>query len=205
MAITDAYADITKYHSIFPAKTSAAEDAEITLQLLAMSRVLERDRLGRYLTKDAVATVRRYDATPRRTLNIEDIADIAGMTVKLDVNNDGVAETTLTLTTDYELLPRNALTGPEPQPYTQLYLPERGTRYFWPGLVEVSAIHGFPAIPEGLKQGICQLVAILRLESPRATTRINEGIAAVVGTSPEARDVVDMLTDAYAKPAWIYS
>jgi hypothetical protein len=206
VAIGDPYATDVKYKAII-GKTSGDNDSEINAQLLAVSRMLERDVFGgRYFTKDAAVTVRRYrPGGYQRTLSVEDIASVTGLIVKVDDNVDGTAETTLAPTTDYELLPLNALTGPELRPYSQLYLPDRVGRSYWPGLVEVTAIHGWPAIPEAIAQGVCQLVGILRLESPRATNRISEGIDAVIGTSREARDIVDQLVDAYVKPAWIYA
>lgn len=207
MAIGDAYANNTKYKAVI-GKSTGDNDTEIDAQLLAISRVMERDCFGgRYFTKDAAVTVRRY--YPRfpyqRRLAVEDIATTTGLIVKIDDNRDGTAETTLTLTTDYEVHPLNAATGPEPSPYTQLYIPPRSARYSWIELIEVTAVHGWPAVPEAIAQAACQLVGILRLDSPRATNRISEGMDAVIGTSREARDIVDRLMEAYAKPAWVYA
>jgi hypothetical protein len=207
VAISDPYATNTQYKA-FVAKSSGDNDSEIDAQLLAISRVLERDAFGgRYFTKDASATIRRYYplVDNQRTLFVEDIASTSGLIVKVDDNRDGIAEVTLTLTTDYELRPLNAATGPEPEPYTAIYLPPRSSRSFWWNLIEVTAIHGWPAVPQAVVQATCQLVGILRLDSPRATNRINEGMDAVIGTSREARDIVDRLSEAYAKPAWVYA
>jgi hypothetical protein len=205
VAIGDAYADNTRYKAII-GKSTGDNDSEIDAQLLAVSRLVERDCLGgRYLTKDATVTIRRYPGVYSRTLNVEDIASTAGLVVKVDDNRDGTAETTLTVVTDYELYPLNALTGPESRPYTQLVLPDRASRFYWPNLIEVTAIHGWPAVPEAIAQGVCQLVALLRLEGPRATSVISEDMSAVIGVAPKAQSIVDKLIDAYAKPAWVYS
>jgi hypothetical protein len=205
LAIGDAYANNTKYKAII-GKASGDNDTEIDAQLLAMSRVMEKDCFGgRYFTKDTAVTTRRYypRGSGQQTLTVEDIASTAGLIVKVDDSNSGTASVSLTVGTDYVLLPLNALTGPEPAPYTELYLPGSG-RTSWPYLVEVTAIHGWPAIPEAIAQATCQLVARLRLEGPRATERIQEGIDAVIGTSREARSIVNELIEAYAAPpVWV--
>ena len=208
MAINDSYATAALYKTII-GKTTAADDTELLIQLTGMSRLLEREITGgRYFNKDASVTIRRYYPTVPylRSLAVEDIATTTGLIVKVDDNHDGTAETVLTITTDFEVHPLNAGTGPEPDPYTALYLPPgRGRLYWGDALVEVTATHGWPNVPDAIVQATCQLVALLRIETPRATQQINEGLAAVVGMSPAAQTIVEQLTDAYAKPAWIYS
>lgn len=76
---------------------------------------------------------------------------------------------------------------------------------YWPYLAEVTAIFGWPAVPKGIERATIDLTAILRLESPRATSHITESIDTVVGTSFEAQKIVDELSRVYAKPAWIFA
>jgi hypothetical protein len=211
LAVGEAYATNVQYKAIVT-KTSGDNDSEIDAQLLAMSRVLERDCFGgRFFTKDAAPVARTYypRVDNQRTLTVDDIASLTGLVVKVDDNRDGVAEVTLVnppaANSDFELEPRNAALGPEPQPWTQLYLPPRAKRSYWWELIEVTAVFGWPAVPQAIVQATCQLVGILRLDSPRATQQISEGLGAVIGTSRVAQTIVDKLIDAYAKPAWIYA
>jgi hypothetical protein len=205
VAIGDAYATNEKYKAII-GKSSGDNDTEIDAQLLAVSRMLDNDCFGgRYFTKDAAVTIRRYPPSYTRTRNVDDIATAAGLIVKVDDSGSGTATTTLTITTDFELYPYNALTGPEPRAYTQLYLPDRASRNSWDGLVEVTAIHGWPAVPEAIAQATCQLVALLRIDGPRATSQISQGLDAVIGVAPDAQKIIERLLASYAKPPWIYA
>jgi hypothetical protein len=179
--------------------------------LLAVSRYLDL-KLGRFFTKDAAAVTRTYD--PRDVslgsdygitrLRTDDMA-AAPTLIRIDATRDGVFETTL-ISTDYELLPRNAIRGPEPKPYREIRLLSTGsyTGWIFDSLVEVTAVWGWPSVPEAIVQATCQLVAILRLESPRATSQMNQGFDAIIGTSREAQDIVEQLQRAYGR-AWVYA
>lgn len=206
MAISDAYCDNTKYKAII-GKTSGDHDSEIDAQLLAGSRYLER-RLGRFFTKETTANTRVY--VPRECgvgdrdrpylltgLRVDDMS-AAPTLIRVDEGRDGTYEKTL-VSTDYELLPRNAARGPEANPYTGIQLLWSGSYSAWvpDSIVEVTAAWGWPAIPAAIIEGLCQIVGILRLESPRATNQISEGFDALIGASREAQTIVDRLVNVY--------
>lgn len=206
MAITDAYCDNAKYKAII-GKTSGDNDTEIDAQLLAGTRYLER-RLERFFGKDASALTRVY--SPREVgvghrdrpylltgLRVDDMA-VAPTLIRVDEGRDGTYEKTLA-STDYEITPRNATRGPEPRPYTTIELLWSGAYTAWvpESIVEVTAVWGWPAVPEAIVQGLCQIVGILRLESPRATNTISQGFDSVIGASREAQTIVDRLVGVY--------
>lgn len=196
-------------------KSTGDDDTEIDAQLIAVSRYIDR-RLGRFFTKDAVALTREFSArghltmSPDRTyvdlIGVDDMA-AAPTAVVVDADDDGVFETAL-LSADYELLPLNALRGPEPEPYRQIRL-RRGTGATYSSWgehwrVRVTAVWGWPAVPEAISQATCQLVAILRLESPRATTQMSAGFDTVLGTSRQGQDIIEKLQAVYAK-RWVFA
>lgn len=206
MAVTDAYGDAATYRGIFGLNDSS-KDASILLDLTAISRDLDR-RLGRFFTQEASPTAWHYPPATvdfQRTLFVDDIASKTGLVVKIDDNNDGTAEVTLAETTDFDLKPMNAGLGSEPQPWTQLYLPPRQARNGWRSLVEVTAIHGWPAIPTLVTRWTYHIAGVLRIDSVRATNRIAEDIDKAVDSSKESKTMLDELIERYAKPAWIFS
>lgn len=217
MSVQDAYANDTKYKAII-GKSTGDNDTEINAQLLAVSRYIER-RLGRFFNRDDAVTSRLYypsgyfSGNPEaenpwvgqpssRTLEVDDISTTTGLVITIDSNRDGSfsGETALTAA-DYELLPLNADKGPEPKPWNIIHLPVWSTRIGWmPGApVQVTARFGWPAVPEAIAQATCQLTAILRLESPRATNSISAGFDTVLGTSRQAQDIVNELSRVYER------
>lgn len=203
MAIGDAYATSGQYKTVV-SKSSGDDDTEIDRTLLSISRGLDRV-LGRGATgfnKDDSVVVRRYPASDSfiKTLFVDDIASKAGLVVKVDDNQDGIAEVTLVETTDFDILPFNAALGPEPRPWECLSLPtNRVSRKSWSVLTEVTAIFGWPAVPPAIVEATIQLAAIWRLESARATSSMSAGFDTVIGTSKKAQDIVDDLARLYSR------
>ena len=146
-----------------------------------------------------------------RHLVVDDMC-VAPTSVVIDWNQDGVFNTpgdiTLNVTNlghpsmfqDFELWDLDAPFGPEPKPWTTIVLPIRsqligflaGTR------IAVTATWGWPAIPPAIVDATIQLTAILRLETPRATSSMTD-VGVVVGTSPQARSIIHDLKANYTK------
>lgn len=138
------------------------------------------------------------------SLRVDDMA-VAPTLIRIDEDRNAVFEKTL-VSTDYELLPRNALRGPEVQPYRIINLLSTGTYTDWAApnaLVEVTAVWGWPAVPEAIVQALCQIVGILRLDSPRATMQLSQGFDTAIGASSEAQDIVEQLQRVYGR-SWVY-
>lgn len=143
-----------------------------------------------------------------RHLSVDDMA-APPTKIVIDDNVDGVFnETPLnsTLVTppygfqDYECWPTTAQLGPEPQPYTTIVLPMWSSRIgFLAGQrVQITAQWGWPAIPAAITRATCHLTAILRLESPRATSRVTE-MNQVISTSKQAQSIVYDLECVYRR------
>ena len=176
--------------------TDTAKDIEIEADLSAVSRYID-GKMGRFFSKDTVAVSRIY--LPERTatfLLVDDIAETP-TSIEVDTENDGQYTTELT-TDDYELMPFNATRGPEPWPYTMINLTPWGdlSAFHAGQRVRITAIFGWPEVPEAIKIATIHLTAVLRLETPRATRRIAE-LGDVMETSPIAQGIVRQLTEQY--------
>jgi hypothetical protein len=215
LAITDAYATNATYKAVI-GKSTGDDDSQIDAQCLAISRYIDR-KLNRFFTRDDAVTTRIYYplgyysgnpeaenpwiGIPRaRDLDVDDISTSTGLVIKIDTDRDGdFSDETALLVTDYELHPLNADKGPEPKPWNQIHLPAWSTRQGWPtgSPIQVTARFGWPAVPQAIVQATCQLVAILRIEGPRATSQISAGFDTVLGASSEAQDIVKQLQAVY--------
>lgn len=113
---------------------------------------------GRVFTLASSATARRFHAYDSYTLALpagHDISSTAGLVVKTDDNDDGTAETTWTITTDFELDPPGGVgvDGSTGWPYREVYAV--GSRCFPTvsrrPLVEITAAWGWATVPEPVK------------------------------------------------------
>lgn len=217
MPVIDAYATPSQYRDRVN-RSDDGHDAEIAENLAAVSRYLDR-KLRRFFTRDAVAvahtfypgTFWRGDAeaenpwkgTPRaRWLDVDDIASTAGLTIKVDEARVGNFTAALTLAaTDYQLYPLNADKGAEPVPWTRVLLPSWSSLMGWPpgSPVEITAVWGWPAVPQAVREATVQITGWWRLDTPRATSRIQEGLEGAIETSREAQRIIMDLTKNYAK------
>lgn len=201
MAVTDAYATAATYRALID-KSDTAEDAEILTDLTAVSRYIER-KVGRFFTTDASNVERIYQTTPYsadpKCLFVDDLVSIN--TLKVDTDDDGsFSDEDAWATTDYELRPLNASDGPEPAPYTEIYIPVWSTKNLWGNhRVAVTGKFGWPAVPDAIERATVHLTGILRLETPRATTSVNIGMERVEETSRQAQDILTQLIQMYAK------
>lgn len=130
-----------------------------------------------------------------RILDIDDLVSVTS--IEVDENIDNTYSLTLT-TGDYELLPRNADKGPEPEPYRQIELTPYGSRYAWMpnARVKVTGVWGWPAVPQAIRIACIKWTAIMRNEGPDATGRLME-IDSVITQSDEGRRMAYLLMRAY--------
>jgi hypothetical protein len=197
MAIGDSYATVPTYRTVID-KSDAGEENEIADDLNAVSRFLDLE-LGRHFTLDAVAVAR--DFRPVAGLDYLAIDDLAASPtlVQVDDSDSGTPSVTITIG-NYELWPLNATKGPEPRPYTRIYIPTWSVREPWVRgrLVRITGQWGWPAVPKAIERATCHLTAILRLETPRAQSQVTE-LGQVFGSSMQARQIVERLAQAYSR------
>jgi hypothetical protein len=136
------------------------------LSIEAASRAIENYTGDRFWLDGSVVT-RTFAPTDRACLTFDDCDDgagigtVTGLIVKLDLDDSGTYETTLTITTDFLLRPGNAAVMVPARPFTSLLL--TGT-YLFPSsaynreLVQVTAKWGWPAVPANVTKA-CLIVA----------------------------------------------
>lgn len=199
MAVTDAYSTAATYRSVID-KTDTGEDAEILVDLTAVSRWLDRE-LGRFFTVDAGDIARDFRSPlSADTLYIDDLS-VAPASVLVDDDDNGTPTLSYAVA-DYVLDPVNAAKGAEPAPYTSLRVPGWSAKSPWikGRLVRVTGRWGWPAIPSAIARGCIHLTALLRMETPRAQAQISE-LGQLITMSPQSRLIVDRLMAQYSKRA----
>ena len=205
MSISDAYSTTALYKTAFGI-TASTQDTRIDSVLLAVSRYIEK-RCHRFFTQDANVVERLYDPHGRIVLlderpafMVDDISTTTGLVVKLDEDLDGSVadETAWTIDTDFVLWPLNANLGPEAAPWRAIRLPSWSSKVFIDSArLSVTAKFGWAAVPAAIAQATLELTGIVMTDSPRATMRIQEGVEAVIGASPQAQSIVMQLVDQF--------
>lgn len=210
MAIGDAYCSTATYRALL-GKSDTAEDAEILDDLTGISRWMER-KLGRHFTQDAAAVARAHYAgrdlvitDGGRGLWIPDVATKTGFALKRDDDQDGVFsdETAWTIDTDFQLWPLNAENEPEAQPWRKIVIPTWSAKDLFAAgdYLQITSKEGWPAIPKPIERACAHITAHVRLETPRATKRIAEGIEGAAEESEFAANIIAQLALAYGRHA----
>ncbi len=207
MAISDAYVSEQEFRASID-QISVDDSLINRTYLQAVSRYIDF-KLGRKATfnKDDDDTERIYVAPAARGASRQDWAEsenpwrygpqsrvidiedlITATSIEVDEGSDGTYSRLLE-DTDFELLPRNAAVHGEP--YKQISLLASGSLVSWPSgvRVKVTGIHGWPAIPDGIKVATIEIASLLMKKSILATGRIQE-MDQVVSSSPEVRAVL---------------
>lgn len=198
MAVSDPLASVADYAQVYP-NANSDNQTELLSQLTAVSRYIEF-MCGQQFTKDAAAVARVYRPTRASSqLWLGENLSTTPTLLQLDTDGDGTYATTIS-SSDYELWPTNAALGAEAKPYRRIDLAEWGTYTSFTASqrVKVTAVWGWASVPVAVRQACIQLTAILRIESPRATSSIDE-LGRVIGMSPQARGIVDDLLSAYPR------
>ena len=199
MPIADAYASVAEYRAALSSPDTGA-DAKLERNLKSVSRYLDW-KLGQRTSfnLDVAATTRLYDGAGAPDLTIDAVASKVGLVVTVDDDGDGVFDhDTALVAGEFELRPLNAPTGADERPWTWLHLPTRASRSIWPHdvLIQVEAIHGWPRVPDAIKDAVIELTGMLRVESVFATMQIQQ-IDAGVQASPQARSILKGLYQQY--------
>lgn len=126
---------------------------------------------GRVFYQDETVQIKKYTPVNAYYLDVDDISTTTGLVVKLDDNDDGTFEKTLTLDTDFYLEPVNPAIVAKIsstiyyEPYTSLrILDTRSSERFDPTIlnhVQITAKFGYSKVPEAIKQAT--LIQALRL------------------------------------------
>ena len=157
MSITNGYTTIDAIAAAFSIN-DPLDNPDLEAAVETASRQIDAHcGRGRKFWQDSTVVDRVYFPDDARTLTVDDISTLTGLVVKVDDDDDGTFETTLTINTDFIVLPVNAAAEHPVQPWTQIRLLD-GALTGWSRLssgrpyVQVTAKFGWSAIPTAVKR-----------------------------------------------------
>ena len=148
-------ADLKSYIGL----TGSGQDTNISNAITAASRQIDRI-CNRRFWQDSSVQVKTFTPISNIFLEVPDISTTTGLIVKLDTTDDGSYDKTLTINTDFIVMPTNPIllgtgTG-EHKPYTEIrILNTRSSERFDPSIinnVQITAKYGFAIVPEAIEQ-----------------------------------------------------
>jgi len=151
VTLTNAYAALDDLYAELNI-TSTQYDTKLEAALNAASRQID-GYTGRFFYQDTAVTDSTYYSDDYLECSTDDISTTTGLIVQIDNDDDGTFETTLTINTNFILLPTNAANSWPVMPYTSIRLVDSGTSVFpqWSSgrpNVKVTAKFGFPEVPD---------------------------------------------------------
>lgn len=207
MAITNGYATLAQVRKELGGTYAVADvddDTMIELSIEAASRQID-GHCGRRFWQDPTVKTREYHAYSGYCVEVDDISTTTALVVKTDETADGTFGTTLTISTDFLLMPLNAADQVPVQPYTEIhvtdnyYLPRPSNGR--PG-VQVTAQFGWPAVPDNVEKAcIIQAVQLFKAKDAAfgvaSFGEMGGGMRVHAGLNPIAKALVAQ----YAHPA----
>ena len=201
MTITNGYVTLAEVLAEVGGTNNSSSDARLEQAVEAASRQID-DYTGRRFWQDANVATRTFYADDAYELHsmpgqVLDISTATGLIVKTDDGDDGQFSATLTINTDFILLPTAA--AAEGLPFTGIRIVD-GNYHFprWgsgrPG-VQVTAKFGFASVPEPVKQACLVQAVLLYKATDAAMGGLSFGDGAFMrvrgGLNPIAQSLVD--------------
>ena len=157
MAITNGYATLAAIKSAIGVHDTH-NDTDLEAAVEAASRQIDAHcGRGRRFWQDANVVARQYNPVSAVRIVTADISTLVGLLVKVDTTDNGTFDTTLTMSTDFQVEPVNAAAEYPVQPWTSIRLLD-GTLSSITRLssgrpaVEVTAKYGWSAIPDAVQR-----------------------------------------------------
>lgn len=206
MALTDAYFSEEEYRA-YAGKLEAAP-AFLAEQAKAISRFVDAQLGGvNFNTSDTAFARRINPAAASATLGILPIASTDDLEILVDQYRSGSFAGLTPLTSLQYQLAYDGDFEPAQRgyPYNQIIIPSWSTAYWWSpnAPVQVTALWGWPAVPDAVKIAAMELLRQLRVESPFATSTFNQEMGRLVGTNAGARSILMNLAAQYGLGAVI--
>lgn len=206
MTITNGYCTLAQVKSELGI-SDTSNDAQIEMSVEAASRQIDSETGWAHgFWQDGSVVAREFFAdSPVCCYVDEGISTTTGLIVKIDEDGDGTFETTLTISTDFILLPRNAEDQVPAEPYTEIVL---ANNFYFPRLsngrpgVQVTAKFGWAAVPDDIEKA-CLVQSVQLFKSKDAVF----GVAAFGDTGAALRvkaglnPIAKALVDHYARPS----
>lgn len=202
MALTDAYFNEQDYRA-YAGKIGNAPTF-IDAQAKAVSRFLDGQLgvpAGNFNRLDEAVAKRIDPLVAGTTLAVKPIAALTDLEILVDTSRTGSFAGLTPLTSgqyqlaydgDYEPTLRGL-------PYNQVVVPTWSTAQAWSTTspVQITAVWGWPSIPDAVKICAMELLRLLRLETPRAQSSFNPDAGMVLGTNAQARSLTSELARQY--------
>lgn len=157
MAIENGYCALAEIKNALDI-SDESDNVELELSVEVASRQVDNQcGPGRRFWQDGTAVARTYYPSEARRVFVDDISTTTGLIVKVDENDDGVFETTLTINTDFIVEPVNAGAQFPVEPYTSIRLLD-GALTSFSALssgrphVQVTAKFGWATVPQAIKR-----------------------------------------------------
>lgn len=145
--LNNAYASLSDMHEAMRLNDTSNDD-RLILCLNAASRAID-NYCERKFWKDSVPESKVYVATSMTLVEIDDVQDLTGFTVKTDPYNDGTFPITWDAS-EYQLEPLNAMYDGQPWAYTKIRA--KASKLF--------PVYGGIAIPQPFAYGQTQVTAL---------------------------------------------
>lgn len=164
--------------------TGSGQDANLENAVEGASRQID-SITGRRFYQDGTVTTRYFTPDNSFYLFVPDISTLTGLVVKLDDNDDGTHETTITINTDFIVEPVNAGQNQvQYQPFTKIrILDTRSSQRFDASIVnnvKVEAKWGFVNIPDAIKQAtLLQATRLFKRKDTPFTTYGGQSTGAI--------------------------
>lgn len=175
--------------------TDTDSDTRLAQAITTASRAVDKHCRRRF-SQDATVQTRTYEVCAADYVYVDDISTLTGLVLATDDNDDGTAETTWTVVTDFAVAPRNNLADGRPvyrfDVVGNRYFPVRRRR----ASVHVTARFGWPSVPEEVHDATLLKAAKLftRKDSPAGVAGSSEfGVVRI--SRFEDPDVVMLLAD----------
>tara|TARA_R100000655_G_scaffold99933_1_gene144120 strand:+ start:22627 stop:23241 length:615 start_codon:yes stop_codon:yes gene_type:complete len=154
MAIVNGYCSLAELKT-YTGISGSGQDENLENAVETASR--EIDRICNRIFYQTSSQDRYYTPIEKYQVLVDDISTTSGLVVKIDDNDDGSHNKTLTIDTDFYLTPVNVTdTNLQYQPYTCIkILKDRSSERFDPRIVKqlkVTAAFGFSSPPDAIKQ-----------------------------------------------------
>ena len=155
MAITNGYTTLPLLKAALGI-TDTKDDTELDDSVEAASRQIDAHcGGGRKFWQDGSVVARKYFPAMSGRVVVDDISTLTGLLVAIDTTDDGTFDTSLTITTDFQVEPVNAAAEYPVQPWTSIRLLDGALSHFTQlasgrPSVEVTAKFGWSAIPAGV-------------------------------------------------------
>lgn len=182
------------------------DDARLEASIAAASRQID-GHTGRRFWQDSTVVDRQFYADNSRICYVDDISTTTGLIVKVDDDDDGTFETTLTVTTNYILRPVNAADMVPVWPFSEIVLVDSNGAVSFPVHgsgrpgVQITAKFGWPAVPDDVTKA-CLVQAGLLFKADDASLGAIQFADAGVALRMQNRlhPIAEALLEPYCRP-----